>query len=1717
MVEKAKSLAEKYGIHFFHEPLFKEYAGPRPCVWPETQLMVGFDGEIYPCGGAEVHFKEKVEGGVYPFGNALTHPIEEFWNGEMYRALRISSQAGKDCPIAECKVCANRMNPGDEKAHIMHWDAPSESTFKKEGERIDKIRKEEPEGEFPLVSVIVPTYNRPDMLVETLRSILNQTYSNYEIIIVNDAGVDVENVVTFLNQAGRMTYVRHGRNLGLAAARNTGIKMAKGKYIAYLDDDDLYYPDHLETLLQFLESSEYKVAYTDACRAHQKKVNGRYAVVKQDVPYSFDFDDDRILLENFVPVLCFMHEKSCLDEVGCFDEGLTTLEDWDMWIRMSRKFKFAHIQKVTCEFRWREDGTTMTGEKKLDFFRNTKRIYEKYKEYSKDKPGLSQAQETFFKNFDESIKREYDRIQQLIKKSLIEEAISALEKLLILSPAHSLAHDDLGVLYFHRGDNERALEHFIQSLKADPKNQNAMKNMADLRMELGQMKEALQLYQMVLADQPMDVEALLGVGNYCLRAGRLGDASCFFKQVLEIEPENMAAKGYLDALANPEEEGVSPELRVNGESQPSTALPPKEEKEKIENPKVSIIIPVFNNLNLTHHCLKSILQNTHDLNYQMIIVDNASSDGTTEYLRGLKIPRVRSIFQTENIGFVEACNAGAEVALGDYLLFLNNDTEVQPGWLDSLLQLAETITDCGAVGSKLIYPDGRLQEAGGIIFSDGNGWNYGRGLNPADPRFNFIREVDYCSGAALMVRRTLWREIGGFDRRYAPAYYEDTDLCFEIRKRGYKVYYQPQSMVIHHEGKTAGIDLQSGYKKYQSINRFKFIGKWVEELKNQFPNDPRNVVRASNRHCKKSILVVDPFLPFFDRASGSLRLFQILKLLKEMGFHVTFIARNGSMEGRYKRFLEDMGIEVYAWDPKVMEVAGYRIENCKPISYDLLFQERQFEYAMIDFWDVAEYYLPLVRKLSPKTQIIVDTVDIHFLRKIREAELKKSEELKQKALADKDREIAIYKRADRLWVVTEEDKKMIEGHVGKTPIDIIPNIHKRIDVRKKFEETSDLLFVGNFNHPPNQDAIQYCCGKIFPLILKDLSNVKLYVVGNNPPEEVKALASDRIIVRGYVEDLAPYLRKARISVNPLRYGAGMKGKIGEALSWGLPVVTSSIGAEGMDLTDGKDALIADTPEDFVAKVVRLYNDPELWGHLSINGKTKVEEQWSPEAMRKRLESVFVNPGLPREIKLVSIIILAYNQVEYTRKCLDSIFKYTEEPFELIVVDNGSTDRTAEYLNGVGEGSVEVGGWRLKVYEKGRTTGAEKALLEEENPRRKGGGKGKKKRKDLTARCACQNFKVIRNEENRGFAGGNNQGIAAAMGDYILLINNDVVVTPGWLGRLIACSEQKPQIGIVGPVSNYVSGPQQVKGVAYPTDTLENLNQFAQDYAKQHQGQYRPFWRVVGFCMLIKQAVVEKIGGLDGRYGLGNFEDDDFSLRATLAGFESWIAEDCYVHHFGNRTFVGAQINYRESLNRNWEIFKRKWGIPTEVGYGTPYDMGKVLRQGFMPDKHYCPLNPKEYTVAYGEELFSSGEVEGAKTIFHKILHQDPQNVEALNNLGVISFQQGEIDEAGSYFAHVLGIEPNYFESIENMGNCLVAKKTFSEAIGWFKKALEMRPDEVGLLNSLANCFVQIENFAKAEEVYEKSYRIDGRQTSIGEILGELERMKPFEAERRANL
>jgi glycosyltransferase involved in cell wall biosynthesis len=373
--------------------------------------------------------------------------------------------------------------------------------------------------------------------------------------------------------------------------------------------------------------------------------------------------------------------------------------------------------------------------------------------------------------------------------------------------------------------------------------------------------------------------------------------------------------------------------------------------------------------------------------------------------------------------------------------------------------------------------------------------------------------------------------------------------------------------------------------------------------------------------------VVDPFLPLHDVAAGSLRLLRILEHLTATGWQVTYIARNGRGADRYRPPLEAMGVEVFATDPERLVPLGIRAD-ARPIDLRRILTERQYEVAWLSFYDVAEQYLPEIRRHSPSTRVLVDTVDVHFVREGRQALLSRDGEAARRALLTRERELSIYARADRVVTVTRADAESLREHGLETPISVVPTVHPVAGLTPSFEARSGLLFVGNFHHTPNVDAATWLAREILPELHRLVPGVPLPIVGPNPPEAVTALAGPTVRVTGWVPETAPFLDAALVSVAPLRFGAGIKGKIGEALARGLPVVTSPLGAEGMELVDGENALIAGDTAGLARAVARLVSDRALWERLAEAGRRHVEARYAPEAVGRAIHAALAATMAP---------------------------------------------------------------------------------------------------------------------------------------------------------------------------------------------------------------------------------------------------------------------------------------------------------------------------------------------------------------------------------------------------------------------------------------------------------------------------------------------------------
>ena len=670
---------------------------------------------------------------------------------------------------------------------------------------------------------------------------------------------------------------------------------------------------------------------------------------------------------------------------------------------------------------------------------------------------------------------------------------------------------------------------------------------------------------------------------------------------------SLAQRGLAGTLAR-----IVSELRGKGPARKRiTYAPPREDFERFTvpasgTPRISIVIPVYNKIAYTSACLRSIAEHAGATPFEVIVVDDGSTDATARRLAD--VAGVRVIRNAENLGFIGSCNAGAAAAQGELVLFLNNDTRVTAGWLEALVRCLDEAPDAGLVGARLIYPDGRLQEAGGIIFSDGSGWNYGRFEDPDDPRYAFRREADYCSGAAILLRTELFRRLGGFDVRYTPAYYEDTDIAFAIRAAGCKVYYEPAATVVHFEGITSGTDTASGIKRFQTINHEKFVDKWKLALARQ-PTPGTTIARAASHRTLRRVLIVDATTPTPDQDSGSLRMVNLMRLLGELGCRTSFLPDNRLWVERYTPALQELGVE-----------ALYAPWAADPVK---LFRERaaEFDAIVLSRHYVAASYVGLARLYAPRAKLIFDTVDLHYLREQRGAALDGKPELARHAASTRAQELKIIRECDVTLVVSQAEQDLLATDAPGARVEVLSNVHEVHGCRKSFGERRDLVFVGGFQHPPNADAVAWFVREVFPLVRATLPDCRFHVIGSKVPASMLALADEHVIVHGYVEDIAPYMDGCRVSVAPLRYGAGVKGKVNMAMSYGLPVVATPVAVEGMHVVSGEHVMVADDAQAFADAVIRVYEDEALWNRLSMHGMDNVRQHFSFDAARLALRRI----------------------------------------------------------------------------------------------------------------------------------------------------------------------------------------------------------------------------------------------------------------------------------------------------------------------------------------------------------------------------------------------------------------------------------------------------------------------------------------------------------------
>lgn len=631
----------------------------------------------------------------------------------------------------------------------------------------------------------------------------------------------------------------------------------------------------------------------------------------------------------------------------------------------------------------------------------------------------------------------------------------------------------------------------------------------------------------------------------------------------------------------------------------------------IAAPTVSIIIPAYRGLKDLEACLRSLVATREgEPSFEVVLVDDDPTDPVLADIP--ESPGLVRLSNPENLGFLRTCNLGAATARGRYLCFLNSDTLVQAGWLTALVDVVQTVPRTGLVGGMLLNRDGTVQDAGWRIL--GNGWGYpiGRNASAQDGAYTYRRPVDCVTGACFLVAREVFDALEGFDEHYAPAFYEEFDLAFRARARGLSVIYEPRCRVVHLGSASYGAEARD---LLSTANHAKFTARFSETLR-KHPwdrGDPFELRHAAGEG--PLLLVVDHAVPRPDRHAGDVTMFRYLDLMATAGWRVVFAPMDGVAEGAAAEALETRGIEL--------------VRAPKTVEDWLEAHGRHLHAVWLARPDVAQRMIGSVRAHS-SAMLAYYTHDLHHQRIRREAQVRGDPTLHAEADQMEALETAIFREVDRVTTPSEAEAAVIRALVpGREVVAIPPYFYEDNEIRAHdaahFAARRDVVFVGGFPHTPNVDAALLLVNEVMPEVWREEPEARVVLVGYAPPPEVQSLAGPRVVVTGHVPSVEPYLEQARLNLAPLRYGAGVKGKVVQALQHGVPVVTTAVGGEGIGLQAGVDALLEESSVALGAAALALLRDANRCAAQSEAGAALVRRRFSRTAGRRAAAAVFNTP------------------------------------------------------------------------------------------------------------------------------------------------------------------------------------------------------------------------------------------------------------------------------------------------------------------------------------------------------------------------------------------------------------------------------------------------------------------------------------------------------------
>lgn len=1054
------------------------------------------------------------------------------------------------------------------------------------------------------VSVLVRSMGRPSLSL-ALASIAQQTYRPLEVVVINASGLPHAALPDSLASGIECRLVDTEGPLPRAAAANRALQAAVGRWLMFVDDDDSIDPDHVERLRAALaQHPGTRVAHAGV---RLVDADGQPCGLLDE-----PVDRLRLWLANRLAIHAVLFSRELVDAGLRFDECFTVYEDWDFWFRIATHERFVHVPGASATYRL--VGSSGTAE--AHAADTSQRLRQPF--YRKWLPSISADELERLAAGAEHVRGDRDEALRLLHEAGMAAAAAQdqwqreLED--VRARAQAQGRQLSEALEHARGERERAE---AARQQAEAARQQALAAYAELE----------QGYRALTASLSWRVTRPLRTMRRLVGAEGRVELLRHAWRTLPLGPQQrlawrdwLLARGWGRSLAR----RFVPQVVAA----PRPSPPPPTDKDRVRaeaesaltdflagsgridlscrdaGPEVSVVVVLFNQAGLSRLCLQSLAA-SDGVSVETLIVDNGSTDRVPQLLD--RVDGATLLRPGENLGFLRAVNLAAAQARGRYLVLLNNDAMLEPQTLRRAVDRLQADPGAGAVGGPILLWDGRLQEAGSIVWRDGSCQGYGRGDDPALPEYRFARDVDYCSGAFLMVRRALFDALGGLDPAFAPAYYEESDFCVRLWEHGQRIVYDPRVRIRHFEFAS---EVSPGWAiELQQRNRALFVTRHPAFLAGQCEPSTASLTRARARLApgRQRVLMVDDRVPLPWLGQGYPRAASWVATMAAEGHAVTLYPL---------QFPREDWSDVRRALPETVEVM---LDHGTAALADFL-RARQGLYDTVVV--SRPHNMQALRRLLEHepallggARLVYDAEAMFSLRDIARAALDGRPLPEAERRRRIDAELALASGADVVVAVSEAEAAHYRAGSFRQ-VEVLGHTIDAVPATPGFAARHDLLFVGALtaDDTPNSDSVRWFVAEVWPLVRAALgTGLRLHLVGDCEAPTVRALASADVIVHGRAELLAAHLDAARVFVVPTRYAAGIPHKAHEAAARGLPMVVTPLIAGQLGWGDfiaiGADA------GAFARACIELLSDEQAWQRQREQLLAAVDRDCSKRAFR----------------------------------------------------------------------------------------------------------------------------------------------------------------------------------------------------------------------------------------------------------------------------------------------------------------------------------------------------------------------------------------------------------------------------------------------------------------------------------------------------------------------